>query len=127
MSPWICIECGARQQEAGTCRACSKADTLDCREERVRELMYDVDLRLQQKAEGRARVAGVVVGCALIFGLWLVPGWWSARGSWYPGLPLFADQWFFMAVIGFGVSKVLEKKLWKKRFPYLDATQQLIA
>ncbi len=126
-NPWVCIDCGARQAESGPCRACGKGDTLDARLEQTRELMYDVDLRIAQKAEGRARMIGVVVGCGLIFGLWLVPGYWGLRGTIYPGLPFFADQWGAMAVIGFLVSKVLEKRLAKKRFPYLDSTQQIIA
>lgn len=126
-NPWVCIDCGARQAERGPCARCSKGDTLDARDERTRELMYDVDLRLAQKVEGRARFAGVVVGCGLIFALWLVPGYWSVRGSYYPGLPFFADQWLFMAVIGYVVSRVLEKKLTKKRFPYLDGAQQMDA
>lgn len=126
-NPWVCIDCGARQAEAGTCHACAKADTLDARLEQTRELMYDVDLRIVQKAETRARMIGVAIGCGLIFGLWLVPGYWSLRGNVYPGLPFAADQWGMMAVIGFIVSKVLEKRLAKKRFPYLDDTQQIIA
>ncbi|MGE0398623.1 MAG: hypothetical protein AB7T06_18090 [Kofleriaceae bacterium] len=126
-NPWVCIDCGARQAESGPCRACGKGDTLDARLEQTRELMYDVDLRIAQKAEGRARMIGVVVGCGLIFGLWLVPSYWGLRGTIYPGLPFFADQWGAMAVIGFLVSKVLEKRLAKKRFPYLDSTQQIIA
>lgn len=125
-NPWVCIDCGARQTEAGSCRTCSKADTLDARDERTRELMYDVDLRIRQRAETRARMIGVFVGCGLIFGLWLVPGYWSLRGTAYPGLPFFADQWAFMAIIGFGLSKLLEKRLAKKRFPYLDDLQQII-
>lgn len=125
--PWVCIDCGSRQAESGTCRACNTNDTLDARLEQTRELMYDVDLRILQKAEGRARVVGVAVGCGLIFALWLVPGYWSLRGSVYPGIPFFIDQWAFMAIIGFGVSKLLEKRLAKKRFPYLDDTQQIVA
>lgn len=100
--------------------------TLDTRDEKVRDLMSDVDLRLSQKREGRARMVGVAVGMAVIFGLWLVPGYWHFRGRLYPGLPVFMDQWIFMAVIGFGVAKLLEKKLGKKRFPYLDQNHQIV-
>ena len=56
---WVCIDCGARQDDKGVCAACGRGDTLDTREEKVRELMYDVDLRLRQKAETRARMIGV--------------------------------------------------------------------
>jgi len=100
--------------------------TLDTRDEKVRDLMYDVDLRLSQKREGRARMAGVAIGMAVIFGLWLVPGYWHFRGRLYPGLPVFMDQWIFMAVIGFGVAKLLEKKFGRKRFPYLDQNHQIV-
>jgi hypothetical protein len=126
-NPWVCIDCGGRQAETGACRACAKGDTLDAREERVRELMYDVDLRITQKAETRARLIGVALGVGTIVVLWLVPGYWDLRGSLYPGIPFLADQWFFMALIGVVVSKLLEKRLAKKRFPYLDDTQQIIA
>jgi len=81
--------------------------------------MHDVDLRLQQRREGQFRLLGVVVGMGAIFALWLVPAYWSARGTWYPGLPMFFDQWLFMALIGLGLSKLLEKKLVKRRFPFL--------
>ncbi len=125
--PWVCIDCGARQAQSGTCQRCANGDTLDVREERVRELMYDVDLRLAQRAESRARMLGVVIGVGTIALLWLVPGYWSLRGTLYPGIPFLVDQWFFMAVIGLGVSKLLEKAFTKKRFPYLDDAQQLRA
>lgn len=117
--PWVCIDCGARQAAQGRCAACGHEDTLDARDERVRELMRDVDLRHGLRWEGRLRFLGVAVGMAAIFGLWLVPGYWDLRGKLYPGLPLFADQWAFMALIAFGVIKVCEKRLVKKRFPYL--------
>lgn len=115
----MCIDCGARQPEEGACRACGHDLTLDLRDEKVRELMRDVDLRLQQRREGRFRMIGVVVGMATIFGLWLVPGYWGLRGRVYPGLPMLFDQWALMALIGFGLSKLLEKKLSRPRFPYL--------
>ncbi len=125
--PWVCIDCGSRQTDSGECRACRKSDTLDARKEQTRELMYDIDLRIMQKSEARARMIGVAVGIGTIAALWLVPGYWSMRGTLYPGLPFLADQWFFMAVIGVIVSKLLEKHLAKKRFPYLDETQQIVA
>jgi len=117
--PWVCIDCGARQAAQGGCTACGHEATLDARDEKVRELMRDVDLRIALRWEGRLRALGVVVGMATIFGLWLVPGYWDLRGKLYPGLPLFADQWAFMALIAFGVIKVAEKKLVRRRFPYL--------
>lgn len=124
-NPWVCIDCGARQAASGTCQRCGKGETLDAREERVRELMYDVDLRIAQRAESRARMIGVVIGVGTIAALWAVPGYWDLRGTLYPGIPFLVDQWFFMAVIGLVVSKLFEKAFTKKRFPYLDDSQQV--
>jgi hypothetical protein len=119
VKPWVCIDCGARQDDKGACVACAHEDTLDAREDRVRELMRDVDMRLADRREGRLRFLGVGVGMAIVFALWMVPGYWGLRGTLYPGLPLFVDQWFLMAVIAMGVIKGGEKLFFKKRFPYL--------
>jgi hypothetical protein len=118
--PWVCIDCGARQADQGRCAACSHDDTLDARDERVRELMRDVDRRLADRRDARFRWIGVVGGMAIVFGLWLVPGYWGLRGYAYPGLPVFADQWALMALIGFGIGKLLHKLVGKPRFPYLQ-------
>jgi hypothetical protein len=80
--------------------------------------MHDVDQRLADRREGRLRLAGVMIGMALIMGLWLVPGYWSMRGVVYPGLPLLFDQWIFMAIIGLAIVK-LGARMFKPRFPYL--------
>src|SRR5664279_5700815 len=116
---WVCIDCGARQPNDGTCAACGHDPTLDLSDERTREFMRDVELRLKLRREGRFRFAGVVVGMAVIFGLWTQSFYWAARGRIYPGLPFFADQWIFMVLIGFCVAKVLEKSMGKLRVPYL--------
>jgi hypothetical protein len=123
---WVCIDCGARQAAQGACTACKHEMTLDTNDSKVRDLMYDVDLRLGQKRDGRFRMLGVAVGMAVIFALWMVPGYWDARGRVYPGLPILADQWIFMALIGLGLSKLLEKKYSKKRFPYLDQNLNIV-
>jgi hypothetical protein len=117
--PWVCIDCGARQDDKGACKACNRGDTLDANDIRVRELMHDVDLRLGDRREARLRFLGVGVGMVTVFLLWMVPGYWSLRGTLYPGLPLFADQWLLMAVIGLVVLKGGERLLKKRRFPYL--------
>jgi hypothetical protein len=121
VKPWVCIDCGARQDDKGACAACAHEDTLDARDERVRDLMRDVDMRLTDRREGRLRFLGVGIGMAIVFALWMVPGYWSLRGKVYPGLPLFADQWMLMALIAFGVLKGGEKLFFKKRFPYLQS------
>ena len=118
-NPWVCIDCGARQEDKGACRACGHDDTLDARDERVRELMRDVDLRMTLKREGRLRFLGVIIGMAVIFALWTQSWYWDMRGTIYPGLPMLIDQWLFMALIGLGVMKVCGKVLTKRRFPYL--------
>lgn len=119
MDPWVCIDCGGRQAEQGACRACGHADTLDARDERVRELMRDVDLRLTDKRESRLRFLGVGIGMAVIFALWTQSWYWDARGRVYPGLPMLIDQWAFMAIIGLVIVKGGEKLFAKRRFPYL--------
>jgi hypothetical protein len=116
---WVCIDCGHRQAAEGTCTACGHEPILDLRDEKVRELMRDVDLRLQLRREGRFRLIGVIVGMTVIFALWTRSAYWAARGTFYPGLPFLIDQWLFMALIGLGLSKLLEKKFAKRRFPYL--------
>lgn len=126
MNPWVCIDCGARQAAEGACQACRHELTLDSREEKVRDLMSDVELRLRSRAEARARFLGVIVGLAVIFGAWLIPGYWHLRGRLYPGLPLFADQWIFMALIALGVSKVTLRWFGRLRFPYLDEQHRII-
>jgi hypothetical protein len=116
----VCIDCGARQDDKGACKACNRGDTLDANDIRVRELMHDVDLRIGDRREARLRFLGVGIGMVTVFALWLVPGYWSLRGTLYPGLPLFADQWLLMAVIGLIVLKGGEWLLKKRRFPYLQ-------
>lgn len=115
----MCIDCGARQDDKGACKACGHEDTLDANDVKVRELMRDVDMRLGDRREARLRFLGVGVGMVTVFALWAVPGYWSLRGTVYPGLPALFDQWALMAVIGFLVSKGAERLFTKRRFPYL--------
>jgi ribosomal protein L40E len=114
--PWVCLECGARQAEQGACRRCNKDDTLDLRDDKVRELMRDVEQRLADQREKRLRFLGVGVGMAVVFGLWLVPQYWTFRRVF--ALPLLFDQWVVMALLGFGTMKLLGRRA-KKRFPFL--------
>lgn len=113
--PWVCLECGHRQASSGACAACRREDTLDLRDEKVRDLAADVDQRRADQREKRARFVGVVVGMAVVFGMWLVPGYWTVQRAF--ALPLYFDQWILMAVIGFGVMKLIGRS--KPRFPYL--------
>jgi hypothetical protein len=119
--PWVCIDCGGRQDDAGTCLACGHEDVLDARKEDTRQLMHDVDRRLADRREDRLRFLGVGLGMATIFLLWLVPGYWSVRGTVYPGLPFLFDQWIFMALIGFAILKLGKRVFKTSRFPYLNS------
>ncbi len=116
IEPWVCIDCGARQSEQGTCRGCKRDDTLDMRDENVRILMSDVERRLEGRSDGRRRLVGVVVGMVTIGALWAVPGYWTLREAF--ALPLFVDQLTLMALVGFGVMTLLGKFV-RPRFPYL--------
>src|SRR4051794_20587872 len=107
------MDCGARQAAAGKCAVCGKDDTLDSREERVRELMHDVDLRLAMARETRFRFIGVGIGMAIVFTLWVVPGYWAFERV--IALPFLADQWLMMAAIGLGVMVGLGRVFNKKR------------
>jgi len=117
---WVCLECGARQPQAGACAVCREPVTHDMSTEQVRELMRDIDLRSRDRGETLARWIGVVTGLAIVFGAWLIPGYWSLRGSVYPGLPFLFDQWLVMALIGLVVMKLLQRRLVRRRFPYLE-------
>jgi hypothetical protein len=123
---WVCIDCGARQPAEGACSACRHEMTHDTRDERVRELMRDVEDRLARQRQSRFRFIGMIVGMTVIFCGWMVPGYWGLRGRVYPGLPIFADQWIFMALIGLGLSKLLENYVGKRRFPYLDVNLKIV-
>ena len=117
---WVCLECGARQADAGACSACHKGDVMDARREDIRELMRDIDIRLGDKREAIVRWAGVGIGCGVIFACWLIPGYWGLRGRLYPGLPFLFDQWALMILLAFGVIKLAGRFKSPKRFPYLD-------
>jgi len=116
---WICLECGARQPESGPCRACGKDDTLDGRSVEVRELMRDVETRLHHQRDTRFRFIGAGAGIVAIIALWFVPHYWEFRES--MALPFYFDQWILMALIGFGLNRLLLARFSKPRFPYFDA------
>jgi hypothetical protein len=125
-NPWVCIECGGRQSDAGACTTCKSDEVLDARKEEVRNLMADVELRLTDRREARIRWTSVLIGVGVVFALWTIPGYWGLRGSLYPGLPFLADQWGFMILIGFGLLKLGGKVFAHKRFPYLNEQQQIV-
>ena len=114
-APWVCATCGSHVAGPGTC--CGEP-RLDLREERVRDLLRDIDLRAEQRRETRARFLGTGIGVVAVIALWCVPGYWTLRQAW--GLPFLADQWAFMILIALGVMKLLGRGT--KRFPYVDET-----
>lgn len=114
---FVCLDCGARQATSGKCGACGHDDTLDMRDEKVRELMRDTEERLERSREGKLRFVGVVIGIGVVVCLWMIPGYWDA--TIFIHLPVLFDQWLLMALIGFGAMKGLEKVFGRKRFPYL--------
>jgi hypothetical protein len=116
---FCCSQCGNRQDRDAVCVRCGWDTVHDLRSRRTRDLLDDIELRLRDRTEGRTRMVGVVAGMAIVVGLWLMPGYWSLRGAAYPGLPLLADQIILMAILGYAVQRVLEKKLTRPRFPYL--------
>lgn len=115
-----CPECGHRQDTGDRCASCCYDGMLDLANEQHVELLRDIDRRRRDKHSDRCRLLAVGISLAIVFTLWLTPGYWSLRGRYYPGLPLLADQFFFMIVIALGVWKLLERRAPKPRFPYLD-------
>lgn len=114
-----CPECGHRQDAGDRCGSCGYDGVLDLDNPQHVELLRDIDFRRRDKHSGRVRMLSVVIGMAVIFGAWMIPGYWSLRGTIYPGLPLFADQWAFMIIIALVLWKLLERLAPKPRFPYL--------
>jgi len=64
-------------------------------------------------------MASVAFAMILVFALWLVPGFWSARRQYF-ALPLLADQFILMIAIAIGLSKLLARTAPPSKFPYLD-------
>lgn len=114
-----CPECGNRQSDGTRCTACGYDGVLALDNEQHVELLRDIDERRRERHSARVRIFSVIVAMAIVFGLWLVPGYWGLRGSVFPGLPLFADQWGLMIIIALVLWKLLERLAPKPRFPYL--------
>ncbi len=92
---------------------------LDLGNARHVELLRDIDRRRLDKHADRVRIISVVIAIAIVFALWLVPGYWSVRGRYYPGLPLLADQFIYMILIALGISKLLARTAPRPKFPYV--------
>jgi len=123
---FACTDCGHRQDAPGTCERCKHEPVLDLASPDTVDLLYDIELRLRMRRETRIRFGAVAIGVGVILLLWTVPGYWSIRGRFYPGLPFLADQFAFMILIGLGVMKLLEAKYKRvRRFPYVSDDGQL--
>lgn len=116
---YACSQCGNRQERDGSCARCRSDHLHDLRSRRSRELLEDIEIRLRDTREGQLRGIAVVGSMVAVFALWMIPGYSTARAVSF-ALPFFLDQIAFMVVIAFGILKVLEPKLMRKRFPYLD-------
>ena len=116
-----CPDCGHRQVEGRErCTSCGYADGLLSLDnpEHV-DLLRDIDQRRVDKHEARSRIIAVVIGLAVVFALWFVPGYWRARAQTL-ALPFYADQWILMILIGFGMTLLLKRTRPKPLFPYIS-------
>lgn len=82
-----CPECAHRQDDGTRCGSCGYDGLLDLGDSRHVELLRDIDRRRRDKYNDRARKGSVLIAMVVVGALWLVPGYWSVRGRWYPGLP----------------------------------------
>jgi hypothetical protein len=116
---FACSQCGNRQGTESNCASCGSDTVHDLDSRRARELFEEIDSRLRDRAEGRARFGGVICGMAIVIAAWFIPGYWTARNAML-ALPMFADQWLLMAVFAYGLMQVFERALQRPRFPYLS-------
>jgi hypothetical protein len=114
-----CPECGHRQESGDRCTACGYDGVLHLDHPQHVDLLRDIDLRRLDKHEARVRMLSVGVAMALVFALWCVPGFWSARSRAF-AMPFLADQWFLMIVIALGLTWVLKRTAPRPRFPYIE-------
>ncbi|MGE0546399.1 MAG: hypothetical protein AB7O24_24710 [Kofleriaceae bacterium] len=120
VNPWVCMNCGARMVEQGACGSCGHHVTLDMRDPQVRTFMRDTERRLHDQRAGKLRMAGLLLGMAVVFALWLIPGYDRLRLQVF-ALPVLMDQFILAAAAGLGLSKLLERRFARPRFPYLRA------
>ena len=117
---YVCTQCGHRQNQNDECRGCGVDIVLDIREARTRELLRDIEMRLENKRSDRIRMFSVLAGMAIIFSMWPFSFWWELRAA-FIGLPLLFDQWIYAGLIAAGIIKLLENHFAdKKRFPFLQ-------
>jgi hypothetical protein len=118
---FVCSQCGHRQDAEGDCARCGKDTVHDLRRSTTRDLLGDIDLRRRDKIEGQSRAIAVIGAMIIVISPWfIVPNWSEIRRNAF-AIPLMADQIILMVLVAFGLMKLLEAKLQKPRFPYLDS------
>ena len=118
-SRWVCSQCGQRGPEQGRCLGCGFDPLMDLDRSSVRDLLREHDDRRLDRARDRHRFIGVAVGMAIVIATWFIPHFWTVRRQLF-ALPFLADQILLMAVIGWGVLTVLDRRTPSTRFPWLD-------
>ena len=104
--PFICGTCGQRYPAAGDCPACPGSALLDLRKPSVLEMLDEFDDRATRSREQRWLWVGVIVS---VVGMTIVNGfefWQTVRRSTIV-LPFFGDQILLMAVIAWGLQRLL--------------------
>jgi hypothetical protein len=104
---WVCLDCGTRHAESGACRSCGEP-LADTRDERVRDLMHDIDQRLADRRDMRARLLAVAIGILGVVAIWFVPGYWTLRSQLF-ALPIFLDQWILMISVALVVYLIVKR------------------
>lgn len=114
-----CPECGHRQETGERCAACGYADgMMSLDNDQHVDLLRDIDQRRHDKHEKRSRFLAVGIALAIVFALWLVPGYWKYEQR--VAMPFLADQWALMIAIGFGLTLLFKLNRPKKLFPYIS-------
>lgn len=117
---WACSQCANLQPASDRCARCGYDVLLDTAREGVRELLRENDERMKDKYRDRNRWIAVTGGVGLVIAAMFLPGYWKARGTVYPGLPFLADQILFMVLIALGLLKLLDARIPRTRYPWLD-------
>jgi hypothetical protein len=104
--PFICGTCGRRSPTVGDCPACAGSALLDLRKPSVLEMLEEFDDRAQRSRDQRWLWVGVVIGVALLS---FVNGFefWQKLRRMTLVLPFFTDQILLMALVAWGVWRLL--------------------
>jgi Na+/H+ antiporter NhaA len=116
---WACSQCGNLQASGTACARCRYDVLLDVRRESVRELLHENDQRMQDKYRDRFRMVGVAGGMIIVVAIWFIPHFWEVRRHAF-ALPFLADQILLMVAIALGLLKLLETRIPRTKYPWLD-------